>query len=189
MSTDYRKFVEHPRYGQGPQITGLNPEIDHAAGRVFLHWHSPREVRVPGTAIAADLSRQARATIAVTHYFDAKRRCADCGRPFLFFAAEQKYWYEDLGFPLDSDCVRCVPCRKKQQGLELHRQRYEELFHIRERTSEQNRDLAVSALSLIEGGVFGLRSLERVRAALKMAGCRDDLEDLWERMLALENVG
>jgi len=188
MSTDFRKFVEHPRYGKGPHVTGLNPRGDFATG-VFLNWHSPEEVRIPGTAIAADLSRQTQATLAVTHYFDTKRRCADCGQSFLFFAAEQKYWYEDLGFPLDSDCVRCVPCRKKQRGLDLQRQRYEELFHVHERTSEQNRDLALSALSLIESGAFGKRSLERVRSVLKMAGSSEDLKDLWERVHALESVG
>ena len=41
----------------------------------------------------------------MTHYFDAKRVCRKCERPFLFFAEEQKYWYEDLRFPLEADCL------------------------------------------------------------------------------------
>ena len=36
MSPEFREFVTHPRYGQGPRITGLNPENDFATGRVFL---------------------------------------------------------------------------------------------------------------------------------------------------------
>jgi hypothetical protein len=91
-------------------------------------------VRIPDTAIPAELSRQTPATYAVTHCFDSKRQCADCGKPFIFFAAEQKHWYEDPGFGLDADCVRCVYCRKRQQGIASYRQRYEELFHVQERT-------------------------------------------------------
>ena len=126
------------------------------------------------------------ATVPVTHYFDAKRECADCGKPFIFFAAEQKYWYEELGFPLESDCVRCVVCRKKQQGLELNRQRYEELFHVQERTSAQNLEMAEYALSLVEAGVFGKRQLERVRATLKKVPSDPKVRALWERVHALE---
>jgi hypothetical protein len=189
MSPEFRKFVVHPRYGQGPRITGLNPANDLATGRVFLHWHSAEGVRIPNTAIAADLSRQMPATIPVTHYFDARRQCADCRKPFIFFAEEQKYWYEELGFPLESDCVRCVVCRKKQQGLELKRHRYEELFHVHERTPEQNLDMAECALSLVEAGVFGKRQLERVRGTLKKVPSDPQLQALWERVHALEGGG
>jgi hypothetical protein len=146
-------------------------------------------VRIPNTAIPADLSRQMPATVPVTHYFDAKRQCVDCGKPFIFFAAEQKYWYEELGFPLESDCVRCVVCRKKQQGLELKRDRYEELFHVEARTVEQNLEMAECALSLAEVGVFGKRQLERVRATLKKVPSGAKLQALWERVHALEAGG
>jgi Probable zinc-ribbon domain len=189
MSPEFREFVTHPRYGQGPRITGLNPESDLATGRPFLHWHSPQGVRIPNTAIAADLSRQMPATVPVTHYFDAKRRCADCGRPFIFFAAEQKYWYEELGFPLESDCVRCVDCRKQQRGLESKRQRYEELFRVRQRTLEENLEMAECAVSLVEAGVFGRGQIGRVRSTLKKAPSSRQLQALWERVHALEGGG
>ena len=35
---DYDTFVDHPRYGRGPRITGLNPEP--FADGVHLHWNS-----------------------------------------------------------------------------------------------------------------------------------------------------
>lgn len=187
MAPEFREFVVHPRYGQGPRTTGLNPQGDFATGLVFLHWHSPEGVRIPNTAIAADLSRQASATVPVTHYFDAKRQCADCRKPFIFFAAEQQYWYEELGFPLESDCVRCVFCRKKQQGLELSRLRYEELFHIQGRTPGQNRAMVECALSLVEAGIFGRRQLERTRSILKTLGPEPALQPLWKRVHALES--
>lgn len=158
MSPEFREFVTHPRYGQGPRFTGLNPENDNATGRVFLHWHSPQGVRIPNTAIPADVSRQVPATIPVTHYFDAKRRCADCGRAFLFFAAEQKYWYE-------------------------------ELFHVPERTPEENLEMAGCVLSLVEAGVFGRRQIEHVRSTLRKVPSNSKLQALCERVHALEGGG
>jgi len=114
--SEYDGYVEHPRFGKRPHHTGLNPETDFG-GDIFLHWHSPRECRIPNTAIASDLSRQTEATIPVTHYYDVKRQCRDCGKPFIFFAQEQKHWYEELKFPLEADCVRCSSCRKREQGI------------------------------------------------------------------------
>src|SRR5688572_8761575 len=107
---EYAAFVDHPRYGRHPHITGLNP--DGGSDDVFLHWRWRKKgCLIPNTAIPADLSRQTAATIHVTHYFDQKLECRDCRRLFIFFAEEQKHWYEELGFGLDSDCVRCVFCR------------------------------------------------------------------------------
>jgi hypothetical protein len=189
MSSQFREFVTHPRYGQGPRITGLDPENDFATGSVFLHWHSPEGVRIPNTAIPADVSRQVPATVQVTHYFDAKRQCIDCRLPFIFFAAEQKYWYEELGFPLEADCVRCVVCRKKQQGLDLNRLRYEELCHVHDRTREENLELAECALSLVEAGVFGKRQIERIRGTLKKIRSDPKLQALWDRVHTLESGG
>ena len=87
----YAAFVEHPRYGRRPNVTGLNPadnnySIDPATGyyRVSLGWRGPK---IANTAIRADLTRQTPATIPITHYFDLERTCRDCGRPFIFFAA------------------------------------------------------------------------------------------------------
>ena len=188
---DYTQFVMHPRFGQRPRITGLNPETDYGRN-IFLHWHSSKQCRIPNTAIPADLSRQSPATVPVTHYFDAKRQCRDCGRPFIFFAEEQKYWYEELGFALESDCVRCVVCRKKQKGLEHKRERYEELFHVSDRTIEQNLEMADCCLSLVEAMVFHKQQIERMRMILKKLpseineSTREHFNKLWARLLALE---
>ncbi len=162
---EYATFVDHPRFGRRPHITGLNPHATYDGG-TFIHWHSPKGCRIPNTAILASVSRQTAATVPVTHYFDVKRKCRDCGRPFIFFAREQKHWYEELGFGLDSNCVRCVPCRKQQQGLARQRERYEELFHVPSRTTEENLEMADCCLSLIEARLFHGRQTERVRMLL-----------------------
>jgi hypothetical protein len=188
---EYSGYATHPRYGQRPRITGLNPKNDYG-GEVFLHWHSADECRIPNTAIPADLSRQTPATVPVTHYFDAKRQCHDCGRPFIFFAEEQKYWYEELGFGLDSDCVRCVPCRKKQQGIARSRERYEALSHTQDKTIDQNLEMAECCLGLVEASVFHKNQIQHIRMLLKQlpSGLGQDaqkkLSELHVRLLALE---
>ncbi len=161
----YSNFIEHPRYGRSPCFTGLNPHTDYG-GDTFLHWHSSKSCRIPNTAIAADLNKQVPATVAVTHYYDVERKCRDCQSMFIFFAAEQKYWYEDLQFGLDSDCVRCCTCRKEQQGLTQKRQQYEELFHVVDRAPDQNLALAECCLYLIEKDVFTSQQTQHVRRLL-----------------------
>ncbi len=149
-SIDYRHFVEHPRYGREPRITGLNP--------VFHHWHSDQNGRVANTAIAANLSRQKPATIAMSHYFDQKRICVDCKRPFLFFAEEQKFWYEDLGFGLESQCMRCCDCRKIDQQHQAAHKRYLELCEKPERTTEEDLEWLEESCALYQAGRLGEKS-------------------------------
>ena len=193
---EYEAYVKHPRYGRGPRITELNPETLFGCN-VFIHWHSSKECRIPNTAIPADLTRQNSATVPVTHYYDVKRKCRDCGRPFIFFAEEQKHWYETLGFGLDSDCVRCVACRKRQQGTARVRERYVELFHITDRTVDENLEMANCCLALIEAGVFHKRQTERVRMLVNTIEAEGDektqnqLKELRGRMVAIEteNIG
>lgn len=187
----YSNFVEHPRYGKRPRITGLNPQSD-SEGHVFFRWDSPEAFHVPNTAITANLSKQTPATVAVTHYFDVIRKCRDCNKSFIFFAEEQKYWYEELGFGLESECVRCVICRKAQQNLDYKRQRYEELFHIPKRNTQENLEMAECCLSLVEANVFRTRQTQRIRMLLKQSseGLDESTQSLydesWSRLLLLE---
>lgn len=187
----YIGFVEHPRYGRGPRLTGLNP--DPLDDEVVLHWNattheevvarfeaatgkewpycdfgeSREEIRrIPETAIPADPSRQALPTVPVTHYFDLERRCRDCKRQFIFFAEEQQYWYEQLGFGLESDCVRCTDCRRQHQAIQRQRKTYESLVHVEDRDEQQILTMAEACLALIEEQVFTDRQKERVRMLL-----------------------
>jgi hypothetical protein len=148
---------------------------------------------VRGTAVVADLSRQAPATVPVTHYYDLAKVCRDCGRRFIFFAAEQKHWYEKLGFPLEADAVRCPPCRKRLQQVASMRRRYEQLFLLPSRTAEQSLEMADCCLSLIEEAVFHRRQTECVRMLLKRVPteARSDRRflDLMARLHAAEMKG
>ena len=162
----YSDFVAHPRFGKGPRRTGLDP-ANEPDGSVLLHWHSGPEVRVPGTAIVANLAKQSPATGHITHYFDSKRSCRACGRPFLFFAEEQKHWYEELQFPLEANCLECVPCRKAEQRLQAAQRRYSLLLAKTERSEEEALELVECGVLLVESAVFSHKSLPRLLGLLK----------------------
>lgn len=161
----YDDYVEHPRYGRSPRFTDANPDTNKDF-TIYLHWHSPADKRVPDTAVEANPKRQAPATVHVTHYFDVRRTCEDCKRPFLFFAEEQKFWYEELGFPLESDAVRCAPCRKNARGIARVRGRYEALYHA-ERSREEELEFVECLRALVAADAVGPRAAERLRALEK----------------------
>ena len=68
------------------------------------------------SAVRADVTKQD-FTVCPRHwYVDAVFRCIDCGSDFLFSATEQRFWYEDRRFYVDSRPTRCVACRKKERA-------------------------------------------------------------------------
>lgn len=186
----YTSYVEHPRFGKGPRLTGLDVETDLMTGKVYLHWNSSAKDRIPGTAIAANVSLQQPATLHVTHYYDVKRVCRRCNSPFIFFGEEQKHWYEELGFPLEVDCLYCQPCRREQRGIAKKRARYEELFHVQDRTSSEMLEMAECCLSLIEERIFNKRQKQQVHKLLKMAESGENklLDSLHVRLSMLDDV-
>jgi len=190
-TTAYSAFVEHPRFGKGPRVTGLDP-VESSDGTVFLHWHSGPGARIAGTAVVADLARQVPATVPVTHYFDVKRVCRACQRPFLFFAEEQRHWYETLRFPLEADCLDCVPCRKDEQHLRALRQKYDTLLAVREREDPDTLALIECAVELMESAVFTVKLVPRLRGLLKPIASRSDAPlqaraaDIHSRLAQLE---
>lgn len=185
---DYRTYVEHPRFGRGPVLTGVNP----GRHNVHLHWRTAHSLLISGTAVAADLEKQTPATVPVTHYFDERRTCRDCGRRFIFFAEEQKYWYEELGFGLDADCVRCYPCRRSSQHLDRLHERYRELLALGASSPQMCVEIAAVAINLMTAGGFAVhqRTLDRVRMWLNRARGMPQLEarreELCEQVRALD---
>lgn len=46
-------------------------------------------------------------------YYDRSATCRSCNDKFVFTAGEQQFWYEKLGFWVQSVPVRCPECRKQ----------------------------------------------------------------------------
>lgn len=200
------KYVEHPRYGTTPNFTGLDPDPDDY--EVNLHYNTnfytkkqraemlkysgwlaepnKEERHIPGTAIMADLSRQTHATVPVTHYYDIEKVCQNCRRLFVFYALEQKHWYEGLGFSLDADCIRCVPCRKKEQDIQRLRKRYNELVNKIECSDEEEFELARTRLTLMENGIFSPSHSPKVREFFNKFPEHPKIQQLRSRLQVIE---
>lgn len=124
MKNKFADFVPHPRFGRCPIESGEDVPIERYAS----HWRYFRERYFPDTAIWGDPKKQHFSIIPLPAYADVRKTCRTCGRPFLFFALEQKHWYEELGFPIDADCVHCPECRKQNQRTRAIRRRQEGLL-------------------------------------------------------------
>jgi len=205
----YEGYAEHPRYGRGPRRTGLNPSpYDENvqlhpnalnAGEIqrVFKWagiklpfldqlariSAKESARIPGTAIKANPEKQNHPTVPVSHYYDIEKICRRCKCHFIFFAEEQKYWYETLQFPLDSDCVLCSNCRKTEQFLSRNRSAYERLASAKTRDWKDNLKMARAALTLVENGVFGTKVVQKIRRLIKTVPDSEKVDVGYETLL------
>jgi len=145
----YKEYVVHPRYGDKPMYSGNNYSRDEI---INSFWSYRRDKIFQETAIPANISNQNYSICPRKLYVDIEKSCRQCKRPFLFFAMEQKYWYEDLHFYVDADCVKCVECRKKEQSIKFLMIEYENLLKNNDRTNEQTKRLKQVALKLFQVG-------------------------------------
>ena len=77
------------------------------------------------TAVRADTEKQNCSICPRYWYVDAVFRCARCDTEFTFSAAEQRAWYEDYGFWVDSRPTRCSTCRRTLRELTALRREYD----------------------------------------------------------------
>jgi hypothetical protein len=95
-----------------------------SAGAVWDPRFGPKEyydavtAGMPAGAIPADLTAQApNNSYSPTYWYtDREFRCADCGRPEVWTAEQQKWWYEVARGPIDSTAVRCRACREARRA-------------------------------------------------------------------------
>lgn len=186
---EFENYVEHPRFGRGPRYTERVPKASLIVEFFNRLWFKFQK-EIPGTGIVADPSKQTTSSVWKPYYFDRKAVCMACKRPFLFFAEEQRFWYEELGFNLAVQCARCVECRKKVQLVRKAQQRYEKLITQIGRSPIDQMELIECYLVLIEEGVMHQRRYQDVRKYLKtikIGDVSDDkLTDAWERVRSIE---
>ncbi|WP_435016338.1 zinc-ribbon domain containing protein [Tundrisphaera sp. TA3] len=105
----------------------------------------------PDVVVPADLTRQNFTAYPIPHYVDVLRQCRNCGRPFIFFALEQKHWFEDLHFHIhSSQCVRCTECRRRQHHLSERLRRYSRLV-VRDDLSDSELESLVGEAAYLFG--------------------------------------
>ena len=62
--------------------------------------------------VEADPAKQNYTVVPESCYFAMQMECELCKTAFWFSENEQKYWYEELGFWIDSVPKACPNCRK-----------------------------------------------------------------------------
>ncbi|WP_444890997.1 zinc-ribbon domain containing protein [Microbulbifer sp. DLAB2-AA] len=116
------------------------------------HWSLDKDSIFPETAIPANIDRQNYSIFPRKFYVDIERCCIQCRRWFIFFANEQKHWFEGLGFYVDADCTKCVDCRKNDQNIKLMQKRYQILSVKKDRNAKEISELKRIALELFQLG-------------------------------------
>ena len=163
-STKILDVVPHPLYGDAVVTTqwATTREVIHAS-----YWGYHRETFFPESAIPANIKKQSHSGIPRHYYVDILKQCRDCSRQFLFFAREQQYWYEELGFYIDSDCVRCPVCRKSEQHLRQAFGRYSELVGRTDLSDSELSTLVEDTTTIYEADL--LRDEQRLRTIKNLA--------------------
>ena len=78
-----------------------------------------------GSAVKADVSKQNYTTCPRYWYIDATFICSRCSSEFCFSADEQRHWFEELGFYVDSLAKHCINCRRALRALKQYRKEYD----------------------------------------------------------------
>ncbi len=155
------KVVCHPRYG-GASIPSAFNATDKMVRDSF--WgYKDADIFIE-SAIPADTSRQNCATFPRGYYVDVLKLCRDCKRKFIFFAREQKHWFEELGFYVDADCVRCTECRVSEKELKRVLQRYSNAIGVENPSNEMLEALTSDMVVLWNKGLIqNVNTLRRIR--------------------------
>lgn len=185
--------VVHPRYGNRSIRSGVSIVADklaraywgysqaiiigadgkhHGKLRNFL---GETEYLFAASAIAGNPAKQKFSIFPRLYYVDKLRTCRSCRRWFIFYALEQRHWYETLGFWIDAECVHCHACRSKDQRLRRAQMRYAERIVISTAlTDREFLTLLKDALFLAESGILKgdtkLRSLYNMSQKRKLSG-------------------
>ncbi|HAH46874.1 MAG TPA: hypothetical protein DCM07_18890 [Planctomycetaceae bacterium] len=130
---NYDEFVWHPRYTDASKPSGHNIPLKKVKASCIAHSN---ETIYPDSAIPANLDKQTPSCVQIHYYVDILKQCTKCKRKFIFFAQEQKFWYEELGFVIYAGCSSCPECRKFKQKTRHTFQRYSGLVSRNELSDE-----------------------------------------------------
>lgn len=115
------------------------------------------------TAVRADIKQQNFSMCPRHWYIDAAFKCSRCGESFVFTADEQKFWYEELKFWIDSLPRECAQCRKELRALKALQQEYDRdiASAMSKSTSVDQKQRLVAVIEAIEAG--GVNLAEKAR--------------------------
>jgi hypothetical protein len=130
-------------------------------------WRLASDKIFPESVLLADPEKQNYSMYPRKYYVDVERICRTCHRPFIFFAREQRHWFETLRFFVDADCVLCPDCRRESRAVQRRLRRYSDLHAKPEPSRKELMFLVDDAGYLLERGV--LKNLSNVGAVKNRA--------------------
>ncbi len=83
-------------------------------------------------------------------YSDIGHRCSDCGEKFVFTKHEQRFWYEELGFWVQSRPKQCVACRQKRRTTAEANTRLQQAIAELDPQNSEQRNAFREAIAKIE---------------------------------------
>ena len=152
-------YVRHPRYGATPLRSG-DLQAQHGVRKYFRGFHPrvvPNEVFTgsglfyPASAIRVRSVYWSARGSGAQLCMDHGQKCRNCGRWFLLWALEQKYWLEVLGLR-GAACFDCFECRRDRHYVERLAGEYEALLTSDDKTVEQWERFAAVGDRLFELG-------------------------------------
>ena len=155
-------LVPHPRAREmARRAHGRAARMSAAEIRAKV-WQLRDGTILAETAVLANVERQRSSWCARPVYADVLKRCKTCRRPFLFYANEQRFWYETLQFDVNIDCVKCPACRKLAHRAKACLDRYAKSLHAPRLDAKAMKAFVDDTLYLFEQGL--VRNLARVGA-------------------------
>jgi len=158
-----RPVYTHPLFGAIPL------RLSSEGGGFDLDYRP----RLPVGAVRGEPRKQNFCPVChVPRYFfvDLERSCVDCDRSFIFGAAEQKHWYEELGFHVNATAVRCLTCRRARRADRRLRARLRKAVEgLRARPADPEALLELGRASVEHHERFLEGGLERAVGALRRA--------------------
>lgn len=136
-------------------------------------------------AASVDLSRHLRADQQRQHclvlpeewYVEATFVCTRCTQRFAFTPEEQRHWYEELGFWIDSVPRQCAPCRQRARRTHAITQQLAILCRSKPAAAAHGAEILplIRELIALEAPV-GVRFRQRLFAAINATGPDDGRE-------------
>ena len=155
-------LVAHPRERQMSRRTHGRAAHMSAADIHAKTWYLHGETVIAETAVFANVALQNCPLFPRAIYVDLLKQCDTCHRPFLFYANEQRFWFETLRIPVDADCVNCPPCRKRAHRVKGCLDRYAKTLHAPRLDAKAMKTFVDDTLFLLEEGL--VRNLSRLGA-------------------------
>ncbi len=129
------------------------------------------------TAVEADIDKQNYSVGPREWYIDATFECQVCKKEFLWSASEQKTWFEDYYFWIDSTPNHCKNCRREIRELKSARNEYDR--SVTKALSGSDIELKKKIVKLIaileENSNLPNRILENNRVLIKQIGKAENI--------------